>query len=163
MFFNVFFLILCIIRKIRTSFFQCFLFFFTWTILSIFSGNWLFFSWKRFMLGVHLMTWGAYQSGWFHVENYVAAAISVDWIDLNILTVLSSWERDFMDFVAGKSTEIRDPIGVWYTDAWVFKHRYPKMTPNLKPTFFEISFWFSPRCCLNCWGLVGKDYYLVVF
>lgn len=64
------------------------------------------------MLGVHLMTWGAYQSGWFHVENYVAAAISVDWIDLKILTVLSSWERDFMDFVAGKSTEIRDPIGV---------------------------------------------------
>ena len=51
------------------------------------------------MLGVHLMTWGAYQSGWFHVENYVAAAISVDWIDLKILTVLSSWERDFMDFV----------------------------------------------------------------
>jgi len=42
-----------------------------------------------FMLGVHLMTWGAYQSGWFHVENYVAAAISVDWIDLKILTVLS--------------------------------------------------------------------------
>ena len=41
------FVILCIIRKIRTSFFQCFLFFFTWTILSIFSGNWLFFSWKK--------------------------------------------------------------------------------------------------------------------
>lgn len=41
------------------------------------------------MLGVHLMTWGAYQSGWFHVQSYVASAVSVDWIDLKILTVLS--------------------------------------------------------------------------
>ena len=24
-----------------------------------------------FMLGVHLMTWGGYQSGWFRQENYV--------------------------------------------------------------------------------------------
>ncbi len=68
------------------------------------------------------MTWGAYQSGWFHVENYVAAAISVDWIDLKILTVLSSWERDFMDFVAGKSTEIPlvyDTSG-GFKDAFIF-------------------------------------------
>lgn len=42
-----------------------------------------------FMLGVHLMTWGAYQSGWFQQNSYVASAISVDWIDLKILTLLS--------------------------------------------------------------------------
>jgi hypothetical protein len=42
-----------------------------------------------FMLGVHLMTWGAYQSGWFQQPSYVASAISVDWIDLKILTLLS--------------------------------------------------------------------------
>lgn len=41
------------------------------------------------MLGVHLMTWGAYQSGWFQQPSYVASAISVDWIDLKILTLLS--------------------------------------------------------------------------
>ena len=41
------------------------------------------------MLGVHLMTWGAYQSGWFQQPSYVASAFSVDWIDLKILTLLS--------------------------------------------------------------------------
>ena len=42
-----------------------------------------------FMLGVHLMTWGAYQSGCFQQTGYVASAVSVDWIDLKILTLLS--------------------------------------------------------------------------
>lgn len=42
-----------------------------------------------FMLGVHLMTWGAYQCGWFQQSSYVASAISVDWVDLKILTLLS--------------------------------------------------------------------------
>ncbi|CAK9021123.1 Uncharacterized protein SCF082_LOCUS15204 [Durusdinium trenchii] len=43
------------------------------------------------MLGIHLMTWGGYQSGWFELDHYVASAVSVDWIDLKILTVSCSF------------------------------------------------------------------------
>ena len=53
-----------------------------------------------FMLGIHLMTWGGYQSGWFRLENYVASAVSVDWIDLKMLTVMTTF---FLAFYVNQS------------------------------------------------------------
>ena len=61
MFFSTFlFVILCIIRKIRTSFSNVFCSFSPEPFCPFLSGQLAVFSrGKRFMLGVHLMTWGA--------------------------------------------------------------------------------------------------------
>ncbi|CAK9034616.1 unnamed protein product [Durusdinium trenchii] len=52
------------------------------------------------MLGVHLMTWGGYQSGYFQGKSYLTSAVSIDWVDLKVLTVMTTF---FMAFYVNQS------------------------------------------------------------
>lgn len=56
------------------------------------------------------MTWGAYQSGWFQQASYVASAISVDWIDLKILTLLSIF---FLAFHVNQCFQRQNESSFW--------------------------------------------------
>ena len=53
-----------------------------------------------FFLGLHLAAWGAYQQGWLHVDNYVVSNMDVDWVDLRMLTLITSF---FLTFFTNQS------------------------------------------------------------
>ena len=48
-----------------------------------------------FFFGLHLAAWGAYQQGWLHTDNYVVSNIDVDWVDLRMLTIITSFFLTF--------------------------------------------------------------------
>ncbi|CAJ1336515.1 unnamed protein product [Effrenium voratum] len=51
-----------------------------------------------FLCGVNLTTWGAYQHGWLNADDYARSIIDVDWVDMKMLTMVSSFLLCFYAF-----------------------------------------------------------------
>lgn len=155
MFFNVFLSYSLYHSKDKNIIFQCFLFFFTWTILSVFFGNWLFFSWKK------VYAWSAFDdlgrlSIWLVSCGKLRGCSHFCRLDRSEnLNRPQQLGKRFYGFCGWKFN--RDQRSHWCMIHWCL------IFLNIDtPKWRQIWSRHVLKCCLNCWGLVGKDYYLVV-